>query len=199
MTILFLISDLFLLICALLLARRSYTISEQKDQLACMVISLASVFIACSAASALLIQQPDQDLQTLRRMLENLAFFAGIPFIASAFIDIAWKGKWSKPAWGRWLLALFALFEVTRRADFGAQYSQIMATITVIALFVSFIKTPSPLARVYGIAASLFFAASLLAFSQGSLIPFLQNSVYGHILLGIALLLLSRTLQKSTL
>jgi len=199
MTILFLLIDLFLLVGALLLARRSYNISEQKDQRACMVLCLASVFIACSAAGSLLIYLPAQETQTLKLMLDNLAFFAGIPFIASAFVDLAWNFHWSKPAWGRWLLALFALFEVTRRADFGAQYSQIMVILTVIALFVSLLKTPSPLARIPGIIAAIFFALSLLLFSQGSLVPSLQNSIGSHFFLGISLFMLSATLRKSKL
>ena len=199
MSTLFIFSNLFLLVCALLLAGRSYKISEQKEHRACMVISLASAFIACSAVSSLLIQQPDQDMQTLKRMLQNLAFFAGIPFIASAFIDIAWGFNWSKPAWGRWLLALFALFEVTRRADFGAQYSQIMVALSAAALLISFLKSSSPLVKALGIPASILFTLSLLVFSQGSITPHLLNAEYSQLSLGASLLLLTLTLKKSNI
>lgn len=196
MSILFIGSNVTLLLCALLLAGRSYQLFEQHAHKACMVISLSATFIACSAASTLFIQQPGQDLLTLKLMLNNLAFYASIPLLASAFIDIAWKHDWSKPAWGRWLLALFALFELARRAEIGAQYSQIMATISIAALLISFIKKANSTALLLGILASTLMAASLLIFSPTSIMPGLENSHYAAFSLAAALITLTKALPS---
>ncbi len=196
MSIIFISSNIALLICALLLAGRSYQIFEQQANKACMVISLSCTFIVCSCAGTLLIHQQDQDLVTLKRILDNLAYYAAIPLLASAFVDIAWKHDWSKPAWGRWLLALFALFELTRRAEFGAQYSQIMATVSVAALVISFIKSPSTITQSIGITAAGFMATSLLIFGPASILPHYQNNDFSTLSLAAALLILTGTLPK---
>ena len=194
MSILFICSNIALLLCALILAGRSYQIFEQQAHKASMVISLSATFIACSALGTLLIHQQGQDLQTLKLIIDNLAYYAAIPLIASAFVDIAWGYNWSKPAWGRWLLALFALFELTRRGEFGAQYIQIIAAVSVTALLISFIKTPYYNAKTAGFIATAFAGTSLMVFGTASFAPHLMNSNYSIILLAAALLTLTKAL-----
>ncbi|MAY43594.1 MULTISPECIES: hypothetical protein [unclassified Neptuniibacter] len=197
MSILFIASNTILLVCALLLAGRSYQVFEKHVHKASMVISLSATFIACSTLGTLLIHQQTSDLITLKRILDNLAFYAGIPLLASAFVDMAWKHDWSKPTWGRWLLVLFALFELARRAEFGAQYSQIMATLSILALLISFIKKANSTAILLGTLASTFLAASLLIFSPTSIIPALENSHYAALSLAAALIFLTKILPKN--
>lgn len=196
MSILFIASNITLLVCALLLAGRSYQVFEQHAHKASMVVSLSATFIACSTLGTLLIHQQTPDLITLKRILANLSFYAGIPLLASAFVDIAWKHDWSKPTWGRWLLVLFALFELTRRAEFGAQYSQIMAALSVAALLISFIKKANSAAIIPGVLASSFMAASLLIFSPTSIIPTLESSHYAAFSLAVSLAILTNALPK---
>lgn len=165
-----LISQAILLLCALLLAGRSYKIGETLNLTSAMVVSLAAAFIAAATCSELLLQGSDQDTLTLQRMLNNLAFYAGIPLISSALIDYSWKFDWSRAAWGRWLLVLFALFELLRRAELGELYSQILAISCLLALLASALKLNSIREKIWVLTGSGFTGLSLLLFSDTSLL-----------------------------
>lgn len=161
-----------------------------------MVISLAAAFIASSAAANLLLQQPGQDIQTLRRILDNLAYFAALPLIASALLAYAWQQDWSKAGWGRWLLALFALFELCRRSGIGAGYSQILALLCVTITLISLCKFRSGQTRLFGTLSLLCLAPALLLFSPASLLQMSNPTLFG-LSLGGALALLSLALGKT--
>lgn len=196
MSIILISSNLFLLVCALLLAGRSYQAGEKYAHTASMVISLSAAFIACSTAGNLLLQTADQDLQTLKRILNNLAYYAAIPLIASAMLDFAWKFEWSKAAWGRWLLALFALFELCRRSEIGATYSQVMALISVAVLLISMLRFSRLSVRVLGGISAAFLAAALVLYGPYALTPQLTNPAAYALTLGLFLVLLSLALGQ---
>ncbi len=197
MTPLFIATSLALAIGALFLAGRSYKTGEHFQHTPSMVISLAAAFIACSAAGDILLQQPDQDTQTLKRILGNLAFFAGIPLIASAILASAWKYDWSRAAWGRWLLVLFALFELCRRSDFGATYSQIMAVICAAVIAISFLKFKPIQTKLIGIISSAALAVSLLIYSPSASITNSPDPELFRLSLAITMALFSIALSKA--
>lgn len=109
---------------ALLLFRRSDALAEApRSQL--QVSSLSLVFVAFAALGQLLLTPgaAGQDAATLQRMLDNLALYAGLPLLVTAVLALAMDWYWSKAGWGRWLLALFALFELCRRMGLGEDYT----------------------------------------------------------------------------
>lgn len=165
-----------ILICALLLAGCSYRVAEKTQHTATMVISLSAAFISSSAAANLLFTGADQDSETLIRILDNLAYYAAIPFIASALLDTAHRFEWSKAAWGRWLLALFALFELCRRMSYGNEYSQFMAITCVAVMAYSAVKLIGP-ARLITLLSTALLALSLLLFGKHSLLPAYSNTL----------------------
>lgn len=165
-----------ILICALLLAGRSYRVAEKTQHTASMVISLSAAFIASSSAANLLFTGSDLDSQTLVRMLDNLAYYVAIPFIASALLDSAHRFEWSKAAWGRWLLALFALFELCRRMSYGSEYSQFMAIICVAVMAYSAARLIGA-ARFSTLLSTALLALSLLLFGEHSLVPAYSNTL----------------------
>lgn len=189
-------SQITLLLCALFLAGRSYRTSEQSKISSLMVFSLAAAFIACAAAANLLLPGNDQDTVTLKRLLDNLAFFASIPLIASAALDIAFRFNWSKAAWGRWLLVLFALFELCRRSEMGLEYSQFMAALSSAVLLFSMLKMHSLMTRLIGGISSVLWAMSLLIYSQASLFPDYASPVHHLLLLAISLAMIALTTGK---
>lgn len=187
---------LILLSGALLLAARAYKASETHQHTASMVVSLSAVFIASAALAELFLSTTGPDTETLKRMLTNLAFFAGIPLIASALVDQAFNYRWSKAAWGRWLLVLFALFELFRRAEFGIEYAQIMSVLCIVAVLVNFTKIAASL-RLYSAIHLLALTASLLLFSPFSLMPDYSQAAYHHLSLGVALAALGMSYPKA--
>lgn len=191
MSIILISSHLFLFVCALFLAGRSYKTGEENDHTASMVISLSAAFIACAAVGNLLLQQTDQDIQTLQRILDNLAYYAAIPLIASALLDNAWKFEWSKAAWGRWLLVLFALFELCRRSDIGALYSQVMAALSVAVMLISVLRSDVSSLRIAGCAAAASLASALFIYGPYSLIADSIDPATYSVTLGVSLGLLS--------
>ncbi len=140
------------------------------------VLALSSLFIALSAASQLLIGMQSEDLFTLRQMLENLAYFAGIPLIATAAVALSLEQTWSKPAWGRWLIGLFAFFELLRQMQYGAQYAQLIAAATAVALIYAAIRQQQPFNRPMLFSGSILIAAGLTAFGQGALLTQWQDT-----------------------
>lgn len=188
---LLLIAETILLICALLLAGQSYRRGEQKQETASFVISLSAAFLAAASLGELTLEATNQDLLTFQRMLDNLAFYAALPLLATALIAQAWQKDWSRAAWGRWLLALFALFELMRRAEQGDLYSQIVAVASVILLLASLPKLSNIQARLTGFITLVPLSLALLIFSHASLLPQYQSLPGYALALAIALLLLT--------
>lgn len=190
------VSQVTLLLSALFLAGRSYQVSEKHNSAAIMVISLAAAFITCSSAADLLITQTGQDSETLKRILANLAFYASIPLIASAALDQAYNFNWSKAAWGRWLLVLFALFELCRRSNTGMEYSQFMVSISSAVLIFSMIKLRTSGGGILGLLGSTLYAVSLITFSPASLMPAYQSISNYYFLFSAALILLALATKR---
>ncbi|WP_415886816.1 hypothetical protein ACMXYO_02195 [Neptuniibacter sp. QD37_6] len=199
MTLAIIAGNALLIASALFLAGRSYRVGEKHDHTASMVISLSAAFIACSGTGALLLQGTDQDSVTFRRLLDNLAYFAAIPLIASAMFDCAWKKEWSRAAWGRWLLVLFALFELCRRSEVGITYSQALAGLSALALLISCLRMQPLITKAAGTASAIAIAVSTLVYSQASLMPHLADPALYHSVLAVALILLSIALGKEKL
>ena len=190
------IGNLALLICALFVAARSYRVGGE-HYTSGFVISLSSVFIAASAAGNLLLNGTlDQDQQTLLRMLNNLAYYAAIPLIGSALLADAIGQNWQKPTWGRWLLALLALFEVTRRAESGTEYSQIMAVLVAASMLFAALRYSRLPARIGSLFAAIALGAGVLLFSPISLSPEYQNALAYPLALAIMLLASAQVLPK---
>lgn len=190
------IGNIVLLICALYLAGRSYRVGSEQYTSG-FTISLSAAFLAASAvASILLTGSSDQDQQTMLRMLNNLGYYAAIPLIASAMVADAIGQNWSKPAWGRWLLVLLALFELTRRAQYGLEYSQIMAVLVAASMLFAAIRFSNGLARLGSFFAAAAIAAAALLFSPVTLMPEYQNALLYPLALGLMLLASSQVLPK---
>lgn len=121
---------------AVLLFRRSEQLQEApRSQL--QVSSLSLVFVALAAMGQLLLTPTSQDIATLQRLLDNLALYAGLPLLATAALALAMGWYWSKAGWGRWLLALFALFELCRRMGLGEDYTLWLSAALTAALLVT--------------------------------------------------------------
>ena len=121
---------------AILLFRHSETLGEAPgSQL--KVGSLSLLFVALAAMGQLLLNPATQDVATLQRLLDNLALYAGLPLLATAALALGMGWYWSRAGWGRWLLVLFALFELLRRMGLGAEYTLWMSVAIGAALAVS--------------------------------------------------------------
>lgn len=187
-------SHSLILVCALFLAGRSYRLSEKHNNTALMVISLAAAFVSCAAAGDLLLFGNDQDSLTLKRLLDNLALFAAVPLIASALLDLSFKYNWSKAGWGRWLLALFALFELCRRSEIGTEYTQIMSVLCAVVIIFSSLRLYPINVRLSGTASGVLLFLSLLVFGSATLIPEQQNTLFYSITFAVSLGLISQIL-----
>lgn len=121
---------------AVLLFRRSEQLAEA-PQSQLQVGSLSLVFVTLAAMGQLLLTPHDQDIATLQRLLDNLALYAGLPLLATATLALAMGWYWSRAGWGRWLLALFALFELCRRMGLGEDYTFWLSVALSIALVVA--------------------------------------------------------------
>lgn len=190
------IGNIALMICALFVAARGYRVGGE-HYTSGFVISLSSVFIAASAAGNLLLSGAlDQDQQTLLRMLNNLAYYAAIPLIGTALLADAIGQNWQKPTWGRWLLALLALFEITRRAESGTEYSQIMAVLVAASMLFAALRYSRLPARIGSLFAAIALGAGVLLFSPISLSPEYQNALAYPLALAIMLLASAQVLPR---
>ncbi|MGB0467364.1 MAG: hypothetical protein ACPGF7_07550 [Pontibacterium sp.] len=191
------VGNLLLFICALVLCGRSYRLGGEAYTSG-FVISLSGAFIAASAVSSIFLTgTTDQDYQTLLRMLNNLAYYAAIPLIGSAMLADSLGQNWQKPAWGRWLLALLALFEVTRRAESGLGYSQLMAALVMAVMLFSALRYTQLQARLGSIVAGLSLGCAVLLFSPWSLFSAWQNTLAYPAALAVMLLGVLQVLPRN--
>lgn len=124
---------------AVLLFRRSEVLAEApRSQL--QVSSLSLIFITLAAMGQLLLTPDNQDIATLQRLLDNLALYAGLPLLITAALALAMGWYWSKAGWGRWLLALFAAFELCRRMGLGESYTLWLSIAMAAALMLAAFK-----------------------------------------------------------
>lgn len=165
------------------------TSEAQRNHL--QVICLAMVFIALSPLAQLLLGGT-VDSDTLQRLLVNLATYAGLPLIASALIALATEQEWSRAAWGRWLLVLFASFELCRRSGVGDQYSQGLMVVTALTWLIAAILLIRKQHSVLVLFSAFLAGISLVITSPFSLTG-QSSAITEQLCLAASLLLLSQS------
>jgi hypothetical protein len=68
---------------------------------------------------------------------------------------------WSRAGWGRWLLALFALFELCRRMQLGDAYTLLMGALIGLILIGASLRLNGMSARLASACSGLLLAASV--------------------------------------
>ena len=157
--------DLILLAAALastLLMYRQPADMAEEQRLRLSTSRLALVFIAAAALGRLTLNAASQDTETLRRMLDNLALYAALPLLATAVLGQALNWHWSRAGWGRWLLGLFALFELCRRMELGELYTLCLGAAIGLALLLAAVRLCEGWApRLAAAASGLLLAAAI--------------------------------------
>jgi hypothetical protein len=179
---------------AVLLFRRSEQLQEApRSQL--QVSSLSLIFVALAAMGQLLLTPTSQDIATLQRLLDNLALYAGLPLLATAALALAMGWYWSKAGWGRWLLALFALFELCRRMGLGEDYTLWLSTALTAALLVTAWRLQGLLPRLLCVLAAPLL---LISISGAELMVAELSTTLRQLTQAAGLLLLSGALLQQT-
>ncbi|WP_299202264.1 hypothetical protein [uncultured Amphritea sp.] len=163
--------------------------------------ALSALFIALSALAELLLTQTGSDIETLQRMLANLAYYAALPLLATAMLVSARNAHWERPAWGRWLIGLFALFELLRRMEHGELYTQVVAVFVSAALLFAALLTHEKRLRGVTLIASINMAIALLLTGPGALLPnpLDDNDYLYPLLLAGALPLIASAIKQTVL
>jgi hypothetical protein len=125
------------------------------------VSSLALLFVAVAALGRLTLTGSGQDIETLQRMLDNLALYAALPLLATVMLGQVMQWHWSRAGWGRWLLALFALFELCRRMQLGDAYTLVMGALIGLILISASLRLSGMSARLASACSGLLLAASV--------------------------------------
>ena len=162
--------------------------------------ALSALFIALSALAELLLTQTGNDIETLQRMLANLAYYAALPLLATAMLVSARNTHWERAAWGRWLIGLFALFELLRRMQHGEIYTQVVAVAVSVALLFAVLATTEKRLRQVTLLVCINMAIALLLAGPGALFPNpISDSAYLYPLLLAGALPLSATAIKQAI
>lgn len=179
---------------AVLLFRRSEQLQEApRSQL--QVSSLSLIFVALAVMGQLLLTPTSQDIATLQRLLDNLALYAGLPLLATAALALAMGWYWSKAGWGRWLLALFALFELCRRMGLGEDYTLWLSAALTAALLVTAWRLQGLLPRLLCVLAAPLL---LISISGAELMVAELSTTLRQLAQAAGLLLLSGALLQQT-
>jgi len=161
--------------------------------------ALSALFIAFSALAELLLNQTGSDIETLQRMSTNLAYYAAIPLLATAMLVSVRNSHWERPAWGRWLIGLFALFELLRRMEHGETYTQVVAVAVSAVMLAAVLMTRQKQLRSITLLAAVHMSIALLLTGPGALVPdALSNYSYLYPLLLAGALPLSAIAIKKT-
>jgi len=148
------------LFSAVLMFRQTQDIATEQSLLL-KVSSLALLFVAVAALGRLTLTGSGQDIETLQRMLDNLALYAALPLLATVMLGQVMQWHWSRAGWGRWLLALFALFELCRRMQLGDAYTLLMGALIGLILIGASLRLSGMLARLAAACSGLLLAASV--------------------------------------
>ena len=191
------IGELFIIfggmVASLLMFRHPDRLDDRPKDIA-VLLSFCFLAIALSGLTALLIPANNMDQQTLLRLMINLRDFIAIPLTASILLLLAFNKRYSRAAWGRWALVLFALFELLRRNGSGELYGECLHLISSVCILVLAIKAPSKSSILPLLGAALSWAVSLNVLGTYSVISLSDApwSVWLYsILLGVSLILIS--------
>lgn len=91
--------------------------------------------------------------------------------------------------WGRWVLALFALFELMRRTDLGSYYTLALGLAVTIALLIAFVRYNNNDIRLPGIASAVLIGTSTSILDTTSLLPHMQSDLLNALCLSSGLAL----------
>jgi len=142
------------------------------------VMCLGALSLALATLGRVLLSA-GEDQQTLRLMLENLAFYAGLPLLALAVLARGFALDWSRAAWGRWLLGCFALFELCRRFGSGEPYGQGLALFICLALLAGSVRGEKGRSLLLVLAGALVATVALLLLGPWTLVPaWRQDSLF---------------------
>lgn len=151
------------------------------------MLSLVFLLIALAALGDLLaLRATHPDSQTLSRLLGQLRDFIALPMLASLLLCRRLGYQVGRIGWGRWFLALFALFELMRRLGYGEDYRLVLLASSSAALLASALR---PL-NAYGMSGALLIGASALLS---------VSAVLGPLLLAAGLVLISLSWRQQTL
>ncbi|MBR9868394.1 MAG: hypothetical protein GYB20_11975 [Oceanospirillales bacterium] len=161
--------------------------------------ALSALFIAFSAFAELLLNQTGSDIETLQRMFTNLAYYAAIPLLASAMLVSARNSHWERPAWGRWLIGLFALFELLRRMEHGEIYTQVVAVAVSGVMLTAAVMTRHKQLRSITLLAAVNMSIALLLTGPGALTasPLAESSYLYPLLMAGALPLAAIAIKQT--
>lgn len=160
------------------------------------VIALGLISVSLATLAKMTLDPLGADSGTLQRMLVNLAIYAAMPMILTAVLCIGLEKQISLAGWGRWLLALFALFELLRRMDQGAIYTQTLMLTEVAGLVVALWLFRASKIRIPLVIVTLNAAAiTLLYFQQDTALVSLLGAV-AAMALGYAALLIGRSVVQ---
>lgn len=171
------------------LFRQPQTLTDNNKSVVVLLL-LCVVLIMASAAGQILISEHSQNSQTLQRLLSNMKDYLAIPLIASLLLATSFNKFWSRAGWGRWVLALIAMFELARRAEFGEQYAMVLAGATSVALILAFVRYAQVNIRLLGLVGALLASLSVAVYGTLSLLPEYQNALFSDGLLAISLVVL---------
>jgi len=182
------------LVSAVLMFRQTEDIAGEQSLLL-KVSSLALAFVAMAALGRLTLTESGQDIETLQRMLNNLALYAALPLLATAMLGQVMQWHWSRAGWGRWLLTRFALVELCRRMQLGEAYTLVMGVLVGLILVGAAL-------RLHGLRARLCSAISGVLLGLSICGPLLPVIILPELALNAAqaaaLLLFTLALQSQT-
>jgi hypothetical protein len=183
-------------ICAALLFRQPEKLSDANKTRVLLVI-LGTAFIALASVTSLIVSPNNQDGATMLRLFSNLKNFVGLPLIASILLAFSLNKAFSRASWGRWVLVLFALFELLRRSGLGETYAIILEVVTALALCLSFVFGKRTLSigehqgvRLPGIFGAVCIGSSICLLGPYAIEPLSESTVWHNLSLGIGLSLL---------
>ncbi len=174
--------------CALLPYRQTSSLSERHKTLAFLLL-LSACFIAAGSIAEWGLVAQTTDAETAKRLFSNLKHFIAIPLIGSVLLAASFNRFWTTAIWGRWVLALFALFELMRRTDLGQNYALWLGAAVMSALLISFARNNAHNIRIPGLAAAILIGISTSILDSTSLAPALQNHFASEVILSIGLAL----------
>lgn len=169
------------------LVARAKANKEGRNSTEYLVISLSLLAAAVATAGQVVLNPQGSDSGTLMRIFTNLALYAAAPMLVTALVALARTYPISRPAWGRWLLGLFALFELCRRMGYGEQYTLILALCCIAGMASALAWFRGKDLRLKLASSTLAFALAVAAYYEATLALSMLLACAGVTTLGVTL------------
>lgn len=156
---------------------------------------ICSLFVAVSALFGFFPIAVGSDFNVFALLISNLAYYVSLPIFALLLLAMAKNWEVGGSFWGRVLLGLIVAFEFARQFQYGVEYTQLVAVLSVLLLVGAAVAAQVAQAKALLAAIAAGLAVTFACSAPLGVWPVLEQPIV-DLLCGLLLLLATRAIDQ---